>query len=422
MVTLFILSLMSFFLYSYLYAAREQRSNVARSQGWNAALGLAEAGIEEALGQLNPGASVLSIDRSANGWGAAAGGFYGPMSRSLSNGTYSVVISTDPFPILYSTGYVAVPSIPANLMRVVRVTTTNAPLFSAVLAAQYNIKLGGNTMFTDSFNSSNTNQSDNGRYPLNYPNRTSTNGDVASLLGLVNVGNATVNGTLLLGPTASDNIGPNGVVTGGITNDFNYNFEDVVMPQTNWLPPISANMAIATTIGTNTSMNNYQYAFGPTAAYPNGGGYYTLSGLSGSIYVSNVNVTLKITGNASPPVIWVDGVGTNAGKLTIYMDGPSFTIAGNSTVEGGLAANLSYYGTTNNTQISFSGNASFTGTIYAPEANLNLNGGGNNTYDFVGAAVVQSATINGHFDFHYDQALAQTGPKRGYLPGSWQEL
>src|SRR3974377_1519984 len=41
-VTLFILSLMSIFLYSYLYIAREQRSNVARSQGWNAALGLAE--------------------------------------------------------------------------------------------------------------------------------------------------------------------------------------------------------------------------------------------------------------------------------------------------------------------------------------------------------------------------------------------
>ena len=81
MVTLFILSLLSFFLYAYLYTARTQRSLVARSQGWNTALGLAEAGIEEALGHVNPGAPVPMVDRSADGWGAAVGGFYGPISN-----------------------------------------------------------------------------------------------------------------------------------------------------------------------------------------------------------------------------------------------------------------------------------------------------------------------------------------------------
>jgi hypothetical protein len=422
MVTLFMLSLISFFLYAYLYSAREQRSLVSRSEGWNAALGLAEAGIEEALAQVNPGASVMSIDRTANGWGAAAGGFYGPMSRTLSNGTYSVVITTDPFPILYATGYVAVPSIPANLTRVVRVTTTNAPLFSAVLAAKYNISLGGNSMFTDSFNSLIAAQSENGRYPVDYPSRTSTNGDVASFGGLVNVANTSINGQLLLGPTASDYLGPSGVVTGGITNDFNYDFEDVVMPSTNWLPPITTNMTIFTGTGTNSFTNSYQYVFGPGAAYPNGSGYYTISGLASSIYVSNVNVTLKLTGNASAPVIWVDGVGTNAGSLTIYMDGPTFAVNGGSVVDGGNAANLSYYGTTNNTAINFGGNASFTGTIYAPEADFKLNGGGGSIYNFVGAAVLRSVDITGHFNFHYDEALATAGPKRGFLPNSWQEL
>ena len=428
MVTLFMLALMSFFLYAYLYTARTQRSLVARSQGWNAALGLAEAGIEEALAQLNPGASAPAVDRSGNGWGAAVGGFYGPMSRALSNGTYGVVISSDTFPVLYATGYVAVPSIPANLTRVLRVTTTNAPLFSAVLAARYNINMGGNSMFTDSFNSSNPNLSENGRYPVDYlTTRTSTNGDVASFEGLVNVANTDIKGQLLLGPTASDTVGANGVVTGGVTNDFNYEFEDVVMPSTNWLPPITTNMTIVTsTTGTNNtinySTNTYQYVFGPNSIYPNNNGYYTVSGLTGSIYVSNVNVTLKLTGNASPTVIWVDGVGTNAGKLTIYMDGPSFTIGGGSTVDGGLAANLSYYGTTNNTSITFNGNASFTGTIYAPEAAFTLNGGGSGVYDFVGAAVLKSVNMNGHFDFHYDEALATSGPKRGFIPNSWQEL
>ena len=416
MVSLFILTLMGFFLYAYLYTTSTQRSLMAHSQGWNTALGLAEAGIEEALGQLNPGAPIPIVDRTANGWGAAVGGFYGPMSRSLSNGTYSVVFTTDPFPVLYATGYVGIPSISANLTRVLRVTTTNAALFSAVLAAKFNINLGGNSMYTDSFNSLYANQSDNGRYPVNDLSKTSTNGDVASFEGLVNVANTDIKGQLLLGPSAGYSISANGSITGGVTNDFNYEFEDVVMPQTNWLPPITTNLVI----GTNT----YQYVFGPNASYANGSGYYTVSGISSgsSIYVSNAIVTLKITGNAAPQWIEVDGAGTNAGNLTIYMDGANFSITGGSTVDGGLASNLSYYGTTNNTQITFGGNAAFTGTIYAPEADFKLNGGGSSSYNFVGAAVLRSVSMNGHFNFHYDEALATTGPKRGFIPNSWKEL
>src|SRR6185369_3426506 len=104
----------------------------------------------------------------------------------------------------------------------------NMPLFTTVLAAKYNINFTGNGITTDSFNSSNPAQSDNGRYPIGFnPPRTSTNGDVASVQGLVNVGNGNINGTLYLGPIATDTIGGNGIVTGGISNDFNVELEDV---------------------------------------------------------------------------------------------------------------------------------------------------------------------------------------------------
>jgi hypothetical protein len=426
MVTLFMCALIGFFIYAYLDLARTQRTLEARAQAWNGALAMAEAGIEEALAQVNPGVSVMAIDPSANNWGAAVGGFYGPVTRTFNSGAlsngYAVEISADTFPVLYATGYVSVPSIPATISRTIRVGTTNAPLFSAVLAAKYDINLGGNGMFTDSFNSLNPSQSDNGRYPIGFsPPRTSTNGDVASVLGLVNVANSAINGQLLLGPTATDSISSNGQVTGGVTNDFNYEFEDVVMPSTNWLPPITTNMTIASTIGTNIVSASYTYVFGRGAAYPNGSGYYVVSGGPGSIYVSNVNVTLKITGSAAPQYVVVDGAGTNS-TLTIYMDGPSFSITGASSVDGGLASSLSYYGTTNNTSITFGGNASFTGTIYAPEADFKENGGGSSTYNFVGAAVIRSANVTGHFNFHYDEALTTTGPKRSFIPNSWREL
>ncbi len=152
MVSLFMCWLFGYFLYSYLNSVQEQKALIARSQGWNCALTLAEGGVEEALAQLNPGAPAPVIDRTANGWGAASGGLYGPVSRSLSSGTYSVVFSTDPFPIIYSTGYVTVPALSATLTRVVRVGTTNAPLFPVAAGARVGIDLKGNNVSTDSFN------------------------------------------------------------------------------------------------------------------------------------------------------------------------------------------------------------------------------------------------------------------------------
>jgi hypothetical protein len=51
-----------------------------------------------------------------------------------------------------------------------------------------------------------------------------------------------------------------------------------------------------------------------------------------------------------------------------------------------------------------------------------MGGGGSTAYDFVGAAVVGSATMNGHFKFHYDENLTRNGPKSGYVATSWTEL
>ena len=412
MVTLFMVSLIGFFLFAYLYLVRTQRGMVARSQAWNGALAMAEAGVEEALAQLNPGASVANVDRTANGWGAPNNGIYGPASRTLTNyGSYSVVYTADTNPIIYSTGYVSVASIPATLTRVVRVTTVNGNLFRGALCTKYNLDLKGSNVETDSFNSMNAMLSTGGMYD---PSKTSTNGDIASVQGIVNVGNDTVNGSVLLGPTASAAaLKASGVISGGVTNDLNIEISDVVLPTGNPLPV----SPLATPIVTNGV--SYDYAFF-------NGGYYTINNLKSSIYVApNTTVTLLLTGNADPGSIYVAraGAGTAAGNLTVYMDGPTFSISGSSeAVDAGNPLNFTYYGTTNNTAINFSGNAMFTGTIYAPEAAFSLTGGGTMTYDFVGAAVVASASVSGHFQFHYDENLTLNGPKGGFVATSWTEL
>jgi hypothetical protein len=84
--------------------------------------------------------------------------------------------------------------------------------------------------------------------------------------------------------------------------------------------------------------------------------------------------------------------------------------------------NFSYFGMTNNTSVSMSGNAAFTGVIYAPNAALTLGGGGSNPYDFVGAAIAKTVNMNGHYNFHYDEALAKYGPSKGYVVTTWNEM
>src|SRR3954453_24191757 len=92
-VTFFILTSIFIALGSYLLLVRAQYVSVARSQAWNAAFTMAEAGVEEALAQLTPAALATNyVDRTANGWGAISNGFYGPVTRTVgTNGYYSVV-------------------------------------------------------------------------------------------------------------------------------------------------------------------------------------------------------------------------------------------------------------------------------------------------------------------------------------------
>ena len=406
-VTLFMAFLFGMFLYIYLNSVQQQKGLVGRSQAWNSALTLAEGGVEEALAQLNPGAPQPVIDRTANGWGAASGGLYGPVSRSLASGSYSVVLTTDAFPIIYATGYVTVPAFSATLTRVLRVGTTNAPLFSVAGGARAGIDLKGNNVSANSFNSALAILSSNGQYD---PTKTSTNGDLASIAGIVNVGNANINGAVFLGPTANDSINAQGYVSGGVFQDFNVEFEDVVLPQTSWLP------AVPLVVPSVINGISYDYVFAL-------GGDYSINNLNANIYVpSNTVVRLKLTGSASPGTIEVGGSGATTGKLTIYMDGPTFTLSGNAIVDSGNALSFSYYGTTNNTQINFTGNAAFTGTIYAPEADIKLGGGGNTAYDIVGSIIGNTLTFNGHFNLHFDENLLGAGPSRGYVANSWREL
>jgi hypothetical protein len=404
LITLFIATLFGLFLFSYLYLVRNQKALVSRSQAWNGAMGLAEAGVDEALAQLNPAAPQLPVvDRTANGWGSPSAGVYGPMTRILSDGWYSALYTTDNYPILYVTGYVSIASIQATLARTIRVTTTNVPLFNVAFGAVDAIAMNGSGLASDSFNSANTNLSTNGQYDSS---KTSTNGSVGSVFGPVSLGNHTIAGNLYLGPTAQYNSGA-GQISGTIFNDLNIDYPDVVLPATTFLPALANPL----TIGGVT----YNHAFLFT------GDYYISD--SGSIYVApGATVRLRVDATTfSPAGIFIDTTNGLSGTLTVYQVQGTSSMSGNITVQSGKAQNFFYYGLPGVTSITYGGTSSFIGCIYAPEADLTLNGGGSNN-GLIGSSITKSITMNGHYNFHFDEALLSLGPARGYSVTTWTEL
>ena len=110
-------------------------------------------------------------------------------------------------------------------------------------------------------------------------------------------------------------------------------------------------------------------------------------------------------------------------SLELYMEGASADLGGNGVInDTGNAVNFFYLGLPTHTSLTFSGNGTFIGSIYAPSADFNLNGGGNNVQDFIGSSVSKTVKMNGHFNFHYDESLGKTGFTRGYLVNSWNEI
>src|SRR5437660_2806814 len=74
LVTLLLSVIVGILIGSYLSLLQNQHLSVARGQAWNAALVVAEAGIEEAMAHLNSGVSTNNL--AVNSWLSLGGGVY----------------------------------------------------------------------------------------------------------------------------------------------------------------------------------------------------------------------------------------------------------------------------------------------------------------------------------------------------------
>jgi hypothetical protein len=338
-----------------------------------------------------------------------------PVVTSAGMSSYTLSAARSPF-MLAAAGLPAPSAVP--IRRKILVQAVYSALFPGAITTVTNIDLNGNNVRVDSFDSTLTNASA-WNWSLGYGTYVITkaraNGNVmtdSSLIGAISVGQANIYGHLDTGPGGTATVGQNGYVgplpqngsgiqAGYVADDMNMTFPPVILP---------------------SGANGWMSVPG-NGIITNSGNYYSM-GINNSLSILAPNVTIYVDGNISLNGNKAITIGATASRVAFYVGGQSISLTGNATINNLTqnAAVMGIYGLPNLTSINFGGNAGYTGTIYAPQATFSFGGGGNNTYDFVGALVAFSAMMNGHANFHYDESLKRNGPGIGYIPYSWKEI
>jgi len=380
-----------------------------RSQCWNTALPIVEAGIEEALAHLGADAGIPGT----NGWtpGTVGGQPVYTKTRTLTDGTYFAVTlykANSDNPIIYSTGYVPAPLQNGGFVsRTVKFTPTNAAtVFTEAIACQGTISLSGGPV-VDGYNSSLRS------YDLT-TNRLANAGIAtdSTASGAVNIGNAKVYGPVGTGPGGTVsvlhgvvgdvawNASQSGIEPGWTNNNMDVSFLPNAPPSGGpFLPPpiVTAGGSNITTLGNST----YQLSS------------FTSTHAKDPMVVTGkatLLVTQDFTVSGSGYVLIVPGA-----SLTLYVGGAVAISGGGVVNETALASHCQIIGLPSNTSIGLKGNSAFYGAINAPQADVKISG----TADAYGALICRTFTAVGTGSFHYDRSLATTN---GVVSGGWTEL
>lgn len=374
---LFICSIFSLFVVYYLSLIEQQNLLNSRSQTWNMAIAITEAGVEEGLENLNDNGTTLGQAP----WSFIGGSTYYRSNTLPDGSSYTVYITnTLPNPVVVSRAYVVansflsvaqnvsagffaaagVSTTPATVTRAVMVNCTRTSMFLASLVAKKNINLNGNNIATDSFSSCDPLKSVNGQYVPGY--YSGDNGDIASNLGVVDSisgGNANIFGHAHTGTNTSGQatvaMGPNGAVgshswqagnkgmePGWVLEDANFDFPSTTFPSTGgYLTPTGGVLVASSNQVTSWSTNSAIY---PTAA--NAGGVTTNTTLITVNALSGLPVPVPsgtITNTSQSTVsLWSLLPGGATGITTNYSTTPTASLAypNPGTYVGGVSTNV----------------------------------------------------------------------------------
>jgi hypothetical protein len=377
----------------------------------NSVLNLSEAGLEEALYALN------SADWS--GWTASGG----HMSRTItglglgqgSSGSIRIRVydyATDLSPRIVAEGQATLKS-GKEITRQIEIEASKKSFWANGIVARDTIEFKGGNAYVDSFDSADPAHSTGGLYDFS---KRKDNGSVGSLS--VNADALSVSNVDIWGYAATGGVlptvGPGGKIHGvdtpagvdvdadRIRTDFTANFASITAPTS--FDQIYTNIDGTVDLGTSGSTTVIKAS--------------SIGNSNGEVTQILGDVTLVVSGDIK---IGGDFVIDANSSLTVYVEG-DVTVGGNGVMNiTGLSKNLVLYGTASSQTIKLHGNGAIQAAIFAPNADLELKGGGA-VGVFSGAVLAKTVFFNGDYEFHYDEDLEKVGLSSVYTVDTWREL
>ncbi|MBL9201992.1 MAG: hypothetical protein JNL39_15885 [Opitutaceae bacterium] len=437
-------------LVTYVQLGRTSLSISNRALYNNAAMNLAENGLEEAMYSINKKIADSSYSWTANGWTAANSG--ADMQRTLpSSGSYSFDQNSTGTARVYVYGYAgAAPKVVARstvtlgggtsrtIEKWVEIQLRKTSKFANGLVAKQSVTFSGTNASVNSWNSDPDNNPATAAIPYStaVKNDKGSVGSISVSVDAILVQNADIWGYAATGGSLPA-VGPNGLVGPFGTASGTMNMANVSTDFTASFDPVAAPTTTAYSLGGISSGMNLPRTGDVAAA--DGKYYYTAT----QINFNNATFAIQKlnAGDPSPKVVLTltstttsISIGGGSGALNvqtgatleIYAPG-DISIAGNGIMNGGTTAgtsnqpiNLQIWGTkTSGIQdITIAGNGALSAVVYAPNGSLKINGNG----DVMGSFVANDIRLVGNAAFHYDESLGNFGGANPYRVSGWKEL
>ncbi len=424
-VAMLIASVIALMLGSYLSLNLNSTRQAFRSFQNYAAVNLVEAGAEEALWSFNreqegqadawtgwntsgPAAwrkfSNFDFTKNTTGWVKVYVGNYQPTAND--SPTIAVLASVNP-----ASG--------ASITRMMELTLKKRSFFANGLVAKDTISFSGTNTSVDSWSSDPDN--DPATAAIDYDVTTRNDrGTVASnsvLNSAASINQADIWGYVFTGGSQPQ-LGHHGSIRGSTTpsgvavdpariaTDFNAEFIAITAPSDG----ITIG-SVGSSLGTAGLTSKWRC---PSISLS---GSQTLT-IQGDVILVLTAVSgtsaLSVTGNAEIIV-------PSGSSLKIYTEG-DVKIAGKGVGNTNIQPlTLQIWGTNpilGGQSIHIAGNGDLRSIVYAPNADVKINGNGN----VMGSVIANTITLTGNADFHYDESLTNYGDDSGFSVVKWREL
>lgn len=407
----------------------------------NAAMNLAENGLEEAMYSINK--MVADDTYDWDGWknnGTAANS--DAWAQFPASGTYTFDQKTTGYVRVYVQNYMgaSAPTIiskatinlggaaSAPIEKWVEVKLAKASKFANGLVAKDTILFKGNNATVDSWDSEKNGVGTFTPFSAAVKNDNGSVGSVSISVDSVLVKNADVWGYVSTNNAddPTDNVGTNGSILGEdsvndgtwkkanvdptrVSTQFSANFDPVTAPAATALTTVGA--GVYGTAGSATTITCTDISVAGNNNIVEFRGDVTLIITAGS-----GSQAIKITGNGS-------GIKVAANSsLKIYTAGDIDLTGQGITNATGAPKNVQIYGTSvepaADQDIKIAGGGSLSGVIYAPNGSVTINGDGS----VWGSIVAEDITLTGNANFHYDESLGNLGTGNPFRVAKWKEL